>query len=324
MKLLLSILFSIPFIVNSAFADSSTIIFEGLNMQIVAKTDEMTDKKSGVIFVDNGPIYLAIYGHDDYTIWSRKDNLLFAHDGQHLIRVRESKPFSLNAMSKRNGLKPTNKVEAESVINSLVKGEEVKLRYFDWPKYDIIDTKIKNPSLAYVYNKAAKIFGWKDFGIPPVLPPIKLSVYIPKEPDSAGYATVKVEGILDLGLTKNFDKYGGGAIIDIGVNQTFGLHKGRWICKSVALGGGKHLIIRDSEGAIVFKEELPKNYKDPITGETWPAGERAAVAAWKSAPLGSIEIEGSYGKRVLLYGFREIWKWGIDNAGFPSLEGKEL
>jgi hypothetical protein len=87
---------------------------------------------------------------------------------------------------------------------------------------------------------------------------------------------------------------------------------------------GSIWIIRDSEGTIVFKEELPKNYRDAITGETWPAGERAAIAAWKSAPLGSIEIEGSHGTRVLLYGFREIWKWGIDNAGFPSLEGKEL
>lgn len=318
MKLLLPLLFSVLFFVNFALADSRTIIFDGLNMEIVSNIDEMTDKKSGVIFVNAGSIYLAIYGQDDYTIWSRKDDLLFAHDGQHLIRIGENKPFSLNAMSKRNGLKPANKVEAESVINSLVKGEEVKLRYFDWPKYDTVDTKIKNPNLAYVYNRAAELFGWKNFGIPPTLAPAKLSVYIPKEPGSAGYAIVSVEGIRDLGLKKNFDKYGGEASIEVGIKEVFGLQEGRWICKSVEQGGGKHLIIRNSEGAIVFKEELPKKYND----EKWPAGERAAIAAWKSAPLGSIEIEGSYGKRVLLYGFRELWKWGIDNAEFPSLEGK--
>lgn len=323
MKLLLTLFLSVLVICNSAFADSRTTIFEGLNMEFVSNVDDMTDKKSGAIFVNSGPVYLAIYGHDEYTIWSRKDDLLFAHDGQHLIRAGENKPFSLSALSKRNGLKPTNNKEAEAVINSLLKGEEVKIRYFDWPKYDKIDIKMKNPNLAYVYNKAVEMFGWKNLGIQPVLAPVKLSVYTPKEPDSAGYAAVSVENILDLGLKKNFDKFGGGASISVGIKEAFGLHKGRWICKSVELGGGKHLIIRNSEGIVVFKEELPRKYGE-VTGESWPAGERAAVAAWKSAPLGTIEIEGRYGKRVLLYGFRELWKWGIDNAGFPSLEGKDL
>lgn len=80
------------------------------------------------------------------------------------------------------------------------------------------------------------------------------------------------------------------------------------------------MIIRDSNGIVVFKEVLPSHYENANTGETWPVGKTAAKKAWEFAPLGSIEIEGSYGKKVLLYGFRELWQWGVNNADFPSLE----
>lgn len=67
--------------------------------------------------------------------------------------------------------------------------------------------------------------------------------------------------------------------------------------------------------------KIQPSYDNP-TGETWPAGEIAAKKAWEVAPLGSIEIEERLGggEKVLLYGFRELWKWGVDNAGFPPLE----
>ena len=194
----------------------------------------------------------------------------------------------------------------DSGIKSLVKGEAVKIRYYDWPQYDKFDQTIMNTNFAFIYNRASEQFGWKNFGIPEKLAPVKLDIYIPTDPDLKGYARVNVNGNRDLVLVKNFDKHGGGAYIEVGVEQTFGLHKGRWICKAVALGGGKYLIVRNSEGDVVFKEELPKHYDTTVTGETWPVGERAALASWKCAPLGSIEIEGSYQKRVLLYGFKEL------------------
>ena len=109
-------------------------------------------------------------------------------------------------------------------------------------------------------------------------------------------------------------------MIGVGVMETFGLHEGKWICKSVELNGGKYLIIRNSEGKIVFKKELPTHFGNALTGAIWPDGEHAAKAAWESAPLGSIEVEGRHGKTVLLYGFKELWRWGIENAGFPILE----
>jgi len=301
-------------------ADERKTIFEGCDAKIVSIIDDMTDKKSEVIFLYFAPIYMAVYGSNDYAIWTNSNDLHFAFDSSHLIRVGDNKPFSLICLEKRNGLRPTNAVEAESVIKSLAKGEEVKLRYYDWPQHDKIDRKLQNPNFGFVYYKAVKLFGWKDFGVSHQLGPVKLNIFISTEPDSKGYARVTVEGNRYLGLRKNFDKYGGGATINVGANSAFGLHKGRWICKSVELSGNKHLIIRDSNGDIVFKEVLPSSYNNVITGETWPVGKTAAKKAWEVAPLGSIEIEGSYGKRAFLYGFRELWKWGVDNAGFPPLE----
>jgi hypothetical protein len=83
-------------------------------------------------------------------------------------------------------------------------------------------------------------------------------------------------------------------------------------------------------GIMVFKKELPTGYyiEKPdawtmlLFGDTrWPEGETAVKKAWESAPLGSIEIEDiEYTIRVSLYGFRELWKWGVDNLNFPSLD----
>ena len=97
MKYLLSLL-SILFLINSASADTRETIFEGFDAKVVSIVDDMTDKKSGVIFIGSGQTYLAIYGHNDYTIWSNVDNLLFAFDGKHLIRVGKMPPFSLKAL----------------------------------------------------------------------------------------------------------------------------------------------------------------------------------------------------------------------------------
>ena len=302
------------------FADERETVFEGLDAEIVSIVDDMTDKKSGVVYLDFNCIYLAVTGHNCFMIYPNRGDPHFALDGNHLIRIGKNEPFSLTAVNKKNCLIPSNTTEAESVIKSLLRGEEVKIRYFNWPQYDKIDIKVSNPNFSFIYNKAALLFGWKNIDIKTKPIPAKLSIYIPTDTYKKGYARVTVNGNSDLGLGKGFDEFGGGSTIEVGVKNTFGLHKGRWICKSVELEGGKYLIIRNSENEIVFKEELPKRYDIPITGATWPAGERAALAAWESAPFGSIEVEGFLGKRVLLYGFKELWKWGVENAGFPELE----
>ena len=307
----------------SAFAqDERETIFEGFNAKIVSLVDAMTDEKIGVIFVDFEPIYIVIMGNDSFTIRSYGDNINFTSDGTHLIRVGKNEPFSLDC-HKTNILVPTNPLEAETVIEALVKGEEIILRYYVGDRYEQVDRKLQNITLGFVYYKAAKLFGWKDFGVSSELPPVKLSIDAPTDPDSKGYMCINVQGNPDLKLIKH--KGGEYSSIWVGGNLGFGLRDNvEWVCLGdyYALFSKWHLIIRDSNGIIVFNEVLRGNYF-PLTntGGEWPEGETAAKKAWKSAPLGTIEISLSgEGKRVLLYGFRELWKWGVDNLNFPSVE----
>jgi hypothetical protein len=150
----------------------------------------------------------------------------------------------------------------------------------------------------------------------------RLVVYESLDPEKKGYATVTVKENLHLGLMRNFEKYGGGATISVGIYQIFGMQKGRWICGMTSAPFEENtIIIRDSDGNIVFKEPLPsENDESMLKGAIWPMGETAAKKAWEVAPLGSIEVEGKFGKRVSLNGFKELWEWGVDNADFPILE----
>ena len=205
--------------------------------------------------------------------------------------------------------------EAASVIQSLAKGETVKLRYYDWPRYNKIDRKLENVNFGFIYCQAVEFFEWEDLDVTCRLSDVKLDVY--KSEIRDGYAKVTVVGNRDLSLTKEADKYGGGAHITVGINRRFGYRKGMWFTDSVDILGLNHLVVRDSTGRIVFKELLPESHVNTI----WPGGETAARKAWEVAPPGSIEIEDlRYGKRALLYGFRELWKWRVDNAGLPLLE----
>jgi len=309
----------------SAFAQERETIFEGFDTQIDSFVDAMTDEKSGAIFVLFGPIYMAIYGHNDFTIWSYGNYINFAPDATHLIRVGGNKPFSLNYLDKRNALKPTNEVEAESVIQAIVKGEEINLRYYEDKdnRHNQVDSKLQNIFLGFVYCKAVKLFGWKDLGVSPELPPVKLNIYTPTDSDSKVEVQVNIQGNPDLMLTKDKGssyasiRVRGIAVLRLNSNEEY-VYIGNYT--------PDYLVIRDSNGIMVFKESLPigpyMEKPDSLTmifyGDTrWPEGETAVKKAWESAPLGSIQIEGI--KRVSLYGFRELWKWGVDNLHFPSL-----
>jgi len=322
MKSITPVLLSMLLLSSPSLADERQTLFEGFDAKIVSIVDEMTDEESGVIFLDFGPIYMAVYGHNDFAIWASADDLNFAFDATHLIRVGDNKPYPLKSLDKRNGLRPTSAVEAESVVRSLAKGEEVKLRYYDWPRYDKSDRKLQNPNFGFVYLKAVELLGWTDLGIPFKLAPVDLNIHIPEDPEYRGSARLYVIGNPDLGLKKGFDKYGGGCYVTVGINELFGIQNGKWCCSKVEIYGNNRIIIRDSEGKVVFEDKVPNDYNiQRNQGNPWPSGSRAAKAAWDCAPLGSIEIEDTlYGKRVVLYGFRELWEWGVAHAGLPSFE----
>lgn len=55
-------------------------------------------------------------------------------------------------------------------------------------------------------------------------------------------------------------------------------------------------------------------------GNPWEPAKRAAGVMWEAAPHGSVSIESGYvEKSAMLYGFRELWTWGVDKCGFPAV-----
>lgn len=311
-------------LLSLAYADERTVLFNGLDAEIVSSVDTMTDiKTQGIVWDIPGPLGITIYGHGHFIIWPSADDLRFSSTDTHLIRVGKNRPYSLklSGLSRTPTLLPTNTSEAGDVILALARGEEIKIRYYTWPKRKKVDGKIQHPAFGFIYNKAVNSFGWKDIGVSSELPPAKIHVYLSKEYD--GYARVSVVSN-DLALAKGFDKHGGETVIQIGVKDGFGLCQGSWVSGSRNFSGDNHyMIIYDAHGDIVFRERLPSfGARTKCTSPTlWDHGETAAKKAWEHAPLGSIEIEDDkYGKKVMLYGFKELWKWGIANAGLPPLE----
>jgi len=309
----------------SAFAQERETIFEGFDIKIVSLVDAMTDEKNGVIFVSFGPIYVAIYGHNDYTIWSYRNYVNFAPDATHLIRVEGNKPFSLIYRDKLNGLTFVNRAEADSVINALAKGEEINLRYYldKGNRYEQVDSKLQNIFLGFAYCKAANLFGWKDLGVSSELPPVKFDKYAPSEQE----VEVSIQWNPDLKLV-NYKGQGYASIV-FGGKEGFGINgNGEWICDGTIFLYKYDFTIYNSDGMIVYKGrtpgspyfEKPTAYEKSCWGDNrygrWPEGETAAKKVWEAAPLGTIVFGG---KRINLYGFRELWQWGVDNHNFPSL-----
>jgi hypothetical protein len=305
----------------AADADERVVLFEGFGMKLEQITDAMTDKTGCALFVENGPIYLSVEGRSKVTVWSRSDDVHFAPDGKHLVRVGTGTPAPLTYVPKRKGLSAPEAVAAQ-IVKALASGQPVKLRYVDWPSYEESDVTVDAPTFAYVWGKAVKQCGWPSLGIPAELPEAKLSVYEPTDEGSTGYAAVSVAGNGDLGLNKGFDKFGGGCHISLGVHETIGRQGGRWITRAVDLGGHTKITVRDQDGAVVFERRVPTSYEDAVRGTRWPDAEEAAKAMWKAAPLGTVSITGgTYAKEnVPLYGFRELWTWGLQKCAFPALE----
>lgn len=304
----------------SASAQSTEILYEGMGMKLESLTDAMTDERSCVLFIDQGPVYFALYGHNLFTIWAEEDSgLNFSSDSNHMIRVGEQSPYSLTALFRRNGLKPANATQAAAVVRALLEGERMRYRYYDWPSYDSSDREVDAPNVAYAYNIAVERCGWRDLGVSGELGQAELSVYLGQE----GYVAINVVGNDDLRLRKGFDQYGGGCHIQLGVQGVFGRQAGNWTSEAVDRFDRERLVVFDADRNRVYSNRGgPSTFgRSQLEGHPWPQSEAAARAAWEAAPDGSIELENStYAKRVSLYGFHELWRWGVENCGFPSVE----
>lgn len=299
------------------YSAEQTPIFTGLGMSLVSSTDPMTDKSSCALFVGEGRVYIAVYGSSDFTIWPRREDLLFSPTELCMIRVGKSPAVPLVSSAKRNSLKPRNPGEAAAVIKGLAKGQEIRIRYFSWPGNSPEDEAITSPCFAYVYGIASKSCGWRALGVPASLPPVELDVINSTESPPTLFAMIRAKGNPELALVRHSD-----GDVRISLDSTdgaLGFVQGRWTAGEPK-GSKEKLIIKNAKGNIVFSEMYPE-YSVHNPSNAWPTAESAARAAWESAPGGSMEIE-SYGvlsAGASLYGFRELWDYGVAHFGFPSV-----
>lgn len=317
----LALVFIAALFASAAHADERERLFEGMGIKLDKITDSMTDKTECVMFVDHGPIYLGITP-SRVNIFSNSDELLFAFDSKHLLRVGDGKPVTLTYLTKQNGLQVSDAPTVANVQKALAARTPVKVRFFDWPSHDQHDRDIVSPAFAYAWGKAEKGCGWKSLGVPAELPKAELRVYTPAGEENAGYAKLSVEGHDALGLQKNWDRYGGGCHLTVGLRETIGMMGGRWTNATVDLGGSKRIVIRDADGKVLFDEKVPNTYDPEMTkrGNPWEPAKRAASVMWEAAPHGSVSIESGYvEKSAMLYGFRELWTWGVEKCGFPAV-----
>lgn len=84
---------------------------------------------------------------------------------------------------------------------------------------------------------------------------------------------------------------------------------------------GKTLLLKNEKGMLLDYWTLPTYragrewYQDTL----WPEAATFIKALRAAPPLSTIEISGVPASKSLIYGFREMWQWGMDNAGFPDI-----
>lgn len=148
---------------------------------------------------------------------------------------------------------------------------------------------------------------------------MRLEIYQPKDND--GYAVVSVVGNDNLKLKRNFSKFGGGCLITIGnVNEITGMEGGVWGAgfNFQDLAGRRRVLVTSAAGGVLFDEAALTDHRT-----VWGKAQAAARAMWQASPEGFAEItnpDTRFPSKASLAGFRELWSWGVENCGFPSLE----
>ncbi|MFC2085766.1 hypothetical protein ACFLRO_00990 [Bacteroidota bacterium] len=323
------LLFTLSILVSTTAISSGQnagTIYEDQGMRLLYSIDDMSDEATCTLVFEQSKFNVHIFGSGDFTVWAKEeipdilrdiigDPIVFAHDGEHLMRVGHNKPFRLLTHEKQNRLVPVDAALATDAVRAMVNGDTVRVRYYTWPDYEQVDTRVGRLNLSYVYKKAVDECGWPDLGGSDKREPVQLEVI--------GRGHVSAAGS-DLYLDRRAEEIGGGCYIHGDGASLVGKQKGKWTFGQYDENERTKLIIKDGTGAVVFSERIPKKSGRIRDGNRWDAGEEAATVAWVNADEGSIELTNELSAytyhRAMLHGFRELWRWGVENCEFRDLE----
>lgn len=284
-------------------ADERSTLFKGFGLKLERIVDSMTDERRCALFVDEDsafgvsakPVYLAIQGPKKVVIWPRAEGLLFAADAKHLLRIGSDPPRTVTPLTKRNGLTVDGSL-AIALIKALASREKVRLRFVKWPSHDSVDVELGNHAVAYVWGRAAKDCGWPPLAIAPELPVPQLVI----EEESGGSADASVSGNAQLRLRREIEKYSRKCHLTFGMRRVASFTNGRLSSPP------EKLTVRDSDGKVRFEVGT----SDPTS-----SFDATIEAMSQAAPHGSVIVnDDGLSDEFMLYGFSELWKWGVDNC----------
>jgi hypothetical protein len=293
-------------IATTTSAQSSSVLYDALDMKLSKSQDAMTDGVTCLLRI--GPESWKFTIDSDKSFLIEKTVGQIAPDEQHMIRLGRGKPIPLTYVPRRNLLTLRDPISAGAIVKAIVQGSDsVRIRFFTFPSREIWDVTVENPNVGLAYQRGVAGCGWRPLIVPAVIASARISVYEPADANMPGYASVRVVGNSNLSLTKGFDTFGGGCQIKVGPEEFFGIKEGQWTGLSAVAAGRGEYVVRDSAGKELLKTASP---------------EAAARSAWSAGPLATLERSPSWSESSLtrLYGFRELWEWGVRRCRFPSIE----
>lgn len=146
---------------------------------------------------------------------------------------------------------------------------------------------------------------------------MKLSIYHGEGPNAGGQMRASIIGNDRLTLTR----FAQGQC-DIAVSNLFDViefRDGTFASGRVIPHGDVRVRVVERGGGVLFDEPGDEDRTLIAKGSVL----RAAESMWRAAPGGYVEVLGGDSRfegRAPLAGFRELWKFGVTNCGWPTLE----
>jgi hypothetical protein len=313
--------------VGICLAQERKILFEGFGGTLMSQTDSMNDKVRGILVLDMGRYDVAISGHDGFSLLVNQTRSIVTNSKHNMIRPQGLMPIPLIKNELGNSLTAVSRADSTKIIRSITRGEDVRVRYFDVISNEIKESTLSNKASGFLYSKAASQFGWKRVGQIDELPQVEIKVYVGKDTDgnTSGYFSARPD-INNSLILRRIRQLGQSVFFEVGWPssiEVFGHNGSQWIGMSiVGESAGIKILVKDKDGRILYEGSGPAydRWDRSLHGVAWVEAENVAKAVLAAGPMGSIKVfVGTREYSSPLYGFKELWDWGVQNATLPKI-----
>ena len=296
---------------HNSFSQSKSLI-DATGVYVEKTVDAMTDEEACHVRLDDQGVDFLILAHNRVAFsHAGSDGNSFSFQDQNLIRVGNNDPYELRVADPPDILTLQGE-EATEVIKALNEGQDVLLRYYNWPYREQRTMELSYPAIGYGYNKAVSECGWEDIGLSSDPTPPEMNVSEGRNSRSYRY-----RGTSGLSMSaRNIDSeptcifsFNGRRLIEY-------RDEGFYDARGVTSMEERIRVLSSEEKevyAIVFEG------RPPLEDKSVNSLVKAILA---HLPLGKVAYETRSGRveETSLLGFRELYKEGMDTCGLPAIE----